>query len=167
MGLIKKKITMLGAFAVGKTSLVQRYVNSIFSEKYQTTIGVKIDQKMVEVGDTQVMLMLWDLYGEDDYLKVKPSYLMGSSGYFLVADGTRANTIDVAVQLQEMAAATTNNAPFILIVNKSDLIENWEIKEEKLDTLREKGWHIIIASAKENLMVDEAFGILASMMTEK
>jgi small GTP-binding protein len=164
MALIKKKITMLGAFAVGKTSLVQRYVNSIFSEKYQTTIGVKIDQKMVEVGDTSVMLMLWDLYGEDDYLKVKPTYLAGSSGYLLVADGTRANTIDVALQLQEMAAAYTNNAPFILIINKFDLATSWEVKEKTINLLREKGWHIIITSAKENHMVDEAFGELANMM---
>ena len=65
--MIKKKICMLGAFAVGKTSLVQRFVNSIFSEKYQTTIGVKIDQKLVQTGDTEVNLMLWDIHGEDNY----------------------------------------------------------------------------------------------------
>ena len=49
--MIKKKICMLGAFAVGKTSLVQRYVNSIFSEKYHTTVGVRIEKTQVRAND--------------------------------------------------------------------------------------------------------------------
>lgn len=67
--MIKKKVVLLGSFAVGKTSLVQRYVKSIFSEKYQTTIGVKIDQKIVNIDNTELNLLLWDIYGEDDYQK--------------------------------------------------------------------------------------------------
>jgi len=73
--MIKKKIVMLGSFAVGKTSLVQRFVNSIFSEKYLTTIGVKIDQKIVNVNDKEVNLLLWDIHGEDDYQKMVLSQL--------------------------------------------------------------------------------------------
>jgi small GTP-binding protein len=164
--MIKKKITMLGAFAVGKTSLVQRFVNSIFSEKYQTTIGVKIDQKMVEVDDKLVTLMLWDLYGEDDFLKVKSSYLMGSSGYLLVADGTRAKTLDVAISLQKMASEQTQNAPFIFILNKTDLNDLWEIDAEAIDNLRKAGWEVILTSAKENFRVEEAFQKLSTMMLQ-
>jgi len=157
---------MLGAFAVGKTSLVQRFVNSIFSEKYQTTIGVKIDQKMVEVDDKLVTLMLWDLYGEDDFLKVKSSYLMGSSGYLLVADGTRAKTLDVAISLQKMASEQTQNAPFIFILNKTDLNDLWEIDAEAIDNLRKAGWEVILTSAKENFRVEEAFQKLSTMMLQ-
>ncbi len=87
---------MVGAFAVGKTSLVQRYVRSVFSEKYQTTIGVKIDQKEVEYNGKTINLLLWDIHGEDDFMKVKPTYLIGASGYFLVADNTRAETLQTA-----------------------------------------------------------------------
>lgn len=165
--MLKKKIAMLGAFAVGKTSLVQRYVNSIFSEKYQTTIGVKIDQKVVQVDETEVTLMLWDLYGDDDFMKMKSSYLIGSSGYLLVADGTRAETIDVAVKLHEMASVVTKNAPFILLVNKSDLAETWEIQPETINRLIQKGWHIMITSAKENVMVEDAFALLTKRMLDK
>ncbi len=157
---------MLGAFAVGKTSLVQRFVNSIFSEKYQTTIGVKIDQKMVEVDDKLVTLMLWDLYGEDDFLKVKSSYLMGSSGYLLVADGTRAKTLDVAISLQKMASEQTQNAPFVFILNKTDLNDLWEIDAEAIDNLRKAGWEVILTSAKENFRVEEAFQKLSTMMLQ-
>ncbi len=164
--MIKKKIAMLGAFAVGKTSLVQRFVNSIFSEKYQTTIGVKIDQKLVRVGETDITLMLWDLYGDDDFMKMKPSYLIGSSGYLLVADGTRAETIDVALRLQAMASEATKDAPFILLINKNDLHENWEIDAETINNLKQKSWKVLITSAKDNHQVEEAFIMLSSMMLE-
>ena len=71
---------MLGAFAAGKTSLVQRYVHSLFSEKYLTTVGVKIDQKPVSVKGTPLDLILWDIYGEDEFQAVRPSYLRGRLG---------------------------------------------------------------------------------------
>ena len=89
MAVIQKKICMVGSFAVGKTSLVARFVRGIFSEKYLTTVGVKIDKRTVAVDDRQVNLLLWDLYGEDDFQKLKLSYLRGASGYFLVVDPTR------------------------------------------------------------------------------
>ncbi len=162
--MIKKKVVMLGAFAVGKTSLVQRFVHSIFSEKYLTTIGVKIDQKNVTLKGENVTLMLWDLYGEDDFMKVKANYLMGASGYFLVADGTRAETLEVAEKLHDLAAKTTNNAPFIVLLNKNDLTDLWEVSTERLDSLRNKGWTIILTSAKNNQNVDEAFYALTERM---
>lgn len=165
--MLKKKVAMLGAFAVGKTSLVQRYVNSIFSEKYQTTIGVKIDQKNLCFDDTDITLMLWDLYGDDDFMKMKPTYLLGASGYFLVVDGTRAETIDVALRLHEMAAETTKAAPFILLVNKYDLKDTWEIEQETLNRLEKQGWKIILTSAKDDVMVEDAFELLTKMMLEK
>ena len=76
--MFKMKVCMLGAFAVGKTSLVQQYVNSIFSEKYQTTLGVKIDKKSLQVDGQQLELILWDLAGEDEFMEVRSSYLRGS-----------------------------------------------------------------------------------------
>jgi len=64
---IQKKICMLGSFSVGKTSLVSRFVSTVFSDKYLTTVGVKIDKKALTVGGEDVTLMLWDIYGEDDF----------------------------------------------------------------------------------------------------
>ena len=162
--MIKKKIVMLGAFAVGKTSLVQRYVNQIFSEKYLTTIGVKIDQKDVTVNDTDVRLMVWDLYGDDDFMKVKASYLIGASGYILVADGTREETIDIALQLHELAKNTTDNAPFILLINKYDLEKSWEVPIDVINKLKLAGWHVFYTSAKNDIMVDETFELLTTLI---
>lgn len=165
--MLKKKIVMLGAFAVGKTSLVQRFVNSIFDEKYLTTIGVKIDQKDIELDSHQVTLMIWDLYGEDDFMKLKPSYLIGASGYFIIADGTRSETLAVANELHDLAQKTINNAPFILLINKSDLKEQWEIKAEEIEDLRKKGWLVYLTSAKEGTNVEEAFRQLTQLMIHR
>ncbi|MFN6951418.1 MAG: Rab family GTPase, partial [Albidovulum sp.] len=86
--MIQKKICLLGAFAVGKTSLVARFVRSTFSDKYLTTVGVKIDRKDLDLPGTPVTLMLWDLAGEDEFNTVQMSYLRGSAGLLIVADGT-------------------------------------------------------------------------------
>ncbi len=156
---------MLGAFAVGKTSLVQRFVNSIFSEKYHTTIGVKIDQKLVDVKEKKVNLILWDIHGEDEFQTVKSSYLIGASGYFLVLDGTRKNTINIAERLNNVARETAGDVPFIALVNKSDLKPQWEINQDDINHLRENGWYVIETSAKEDIAVEDAFYELAARMT--
>ena len=70
MGIKRKKICMLGTFAVGKTSLVAQFVHDIFSEKYLTTIGVKITKKSLELGGQPIELLLWDLNGEDRFQKL-------------------------------------------------------------------------------------------------
>lgn len=155
---------MIGAFAVGKTSLVQQYVNSIFSEKYHTTIGVKIDQKSVNIDDKEVNLLVWDIHGDDEYQKIKPGYIIGASGYFLVIDGTRRNTIDVAIQLNKMIYKTIGDKPFFVLINKSDLKDQWEISENDINELKNSGWKVILTSAKENQGVDEAFSRLCSCM---
>lgn len=155
---------MLGAFAVGKTSLVQRFVNSIFSEKYHTTIGVKIDQKMLELQGKKINLILWDIHGEDEFQTVKSSYLIGAAGYFLVLDGTRKNTIDIAESLHKNAKQTTDNAPFIALINKSDLKSQWEINTDHIKKLKDRGWYVLETSAKEDVAVEKAFIDLATLM---
>ncbi len=162
--MIKKKISMLGSFAVGKTSLVQQFVRSIFSEKYHTTIGVKIDQKIVHINHIEINLMLWDIHGEDDYQKVKPAYVMGSSGYFIVMDGTRRNTIEKGLELQKMAEKVSGGAPFIILINKADIADEWEITGEDIKAMEESGMKVIKTSAKTGEQVEEAFYLLTQMM---
>jgi small GTP-binding protein len=162
--MIKKKICMLGSFAVGKTSLVQRYVHSIFSDKYHTTIGVKIDQKKVQINDKEVNLLLWDIHGEDEFQKVKQSYLIGASGYILVMDGTRKKTYDVARLLHEKAVSALGDAPFVFVINKNDLKDEWDIEDDLLIKIKENGWDLLITSAKTGEGVDDAFIRLTKKM---
>lgn len=163
---IQKKICMLGLFSVGKTSLVKRYVESIFSEKYQTTVGVKIDKKIVKANGKEVTLVLWDLAGKDGITDIRESYLRGSSGYILVADGTREASIDTVKQIHE-AYIERHGVPFILVINKYDLVDDWVIDESVVDSFVEEGWTVIKTSAKYDEMVDEAFEVLTKKMLEK
>ena len=155
--MIQKKICMLGSFAVGKTSLVRRYVDSIFSDTYQTTVGVKIDKKMMHLDETEIHLVLWDLYGDDDFQKIRWSYFQGAAGYLLVADGTRRATVEKAIALEERARQEIGPVPVVFVINKSDLVDEWELDAEMETRLTEKHWTILRSSAKTGEGVDEAF----------
>ena len=164
--MIQKKICLLGGFAVGKTSLVRRFVTGTFSELYHTTIGVTIEKKTLLVGDQDVTLMIWDLYGEDDFQKMRESYLRGSSGYILVADGMRRSTLDTAESLHQLAQSTLGPVPFVLIANKTDQLKEWEIDEATLERLRHKGWLVFTGSAKTGEGIPELFVQLTQKLLE-
>lgn len=157
----KHKVCMLGAFAVGKTSLVARFVHSMFSERYLTTVGVKVDKKRVSVGDRSVELILWDMVGEDDLLKLRPSHLRGAGGYLLVVDRTRRATVETVVDLQARAEAFLGPVPFVLLLNKSDLVDEFEVDEPMIAPLRGRGWTVLETSAKTGDGVEAAFHVLA------
>ena len=154
---------MIGASGVGKTSLVAKFVHSIFSDKYLTTVGVKIDKKTVKIGDQEVMLMIWDLAGDDDFQRLQTSYLRGTSGYLLVADGTRRVTFEQILEIQTRVATALPDVPFILALNKADLAPQWEVTAADIDKLAQ--WKATRTSAKEGAGVEEAFTDLARMMT--
>jgi small GTP-binding protein len=164
--MIQKKICLYGSFAVGKTSLAARFVRSIFSDRYLTTVGVKIDKKVVRAGDRDVNLVIWDLHGEDDFQSVRMSYFRGASGYLLVADGTRRVTVEHAVILQRGAEEAVGKLPFVFLLNKSDLTEEWEVGEDSIAELAGKGWTVLQCSARTGRGVEEAFRLLTGKMLE-
>ena len=151
---------MIGAFAVGKTSLVQRFVTSLFSEKYHTTIGVKVDKKKVHVDGETVHLLIWDIHGDDPQQPLSSSYIRGASGYLLVADGTRKETLETIYWLETKVKKIIGEVPFVLLLNKSDLTKQWEIKPEDEAELKQKEWTYFITSAKSGDGVENAFQIL-------
>ncbi|WP_020410442.1 Rab family GTPase [Hahella ganghwensis] len=165
--MIAKKICLLGSFAVGKTSLIRRYVESIFSEKYHTTIGVKIDKKIVHCQGQDVQLMIWDIEGKDEFSVYRQSYLRGAAGYFLVVDGTRPESVEVAKEWHTLVNEQSLSLPFVLLVNKSDLFYEQRLKEENLAELTTMGWEIILTSAKTGDNVDKAFERLTTRLLEK
>jgi hypothetical protein len=162
--MLHKKVCMLGSFAVGKTSLVRRFVETIFSDTYLTTVGVKIDKKVLQASGQDLTLMLWDIYGEDQFQSLRMSYLRGASGYLLVADGTRRATLDKVMAIQEQAAKALGPVRFVMVLNKSDLTEQWEIEPEKERELASRGWSVIRTSAKTGEGVELAFETLARAM---
>jgi small GTP-binding protein len=158
---IKKKICMVGMYGVGKTSLVRRFVESIYEDRYLTTIGVKIDKKTVSVEGREVMLAIWDMAGEDEIAQARLSHLRGAEGYILVADGTRRATLEKAIDLNRRIGESAGNLPFVLVVNKNDLRSQWEIQPADLDSL---GWRVYESSAKTGEGVEDLFRTLAGQM---
>ena len=132
--MIQKKICMLGGFAVGKTSLVRQFVESIYSDKYHTTVGVKIDKKLVTAGDQEINLLLWDIQGEDGVQKLRSSYLRGAAGYLLVIDSTRGTTLDTACAIQQSAQELLGLVPLSRSLTKSILSMNgtWTKRRSKV-----------------------------------
>lgn len=153
---------MVGAAGVGKTSLVRRYVESVFSERYHSTIGVKVDKKVIDVGGTEVTLILWDLAGMEELSSLPTAYLRGAAGYLLVVDGTRPDTLQTAERLQQHVATATADAPFLVLLNKADLREQWRLPNGE-QALSQRAWQGFECSAKTGAGVQPAFGELARL----
>ncbi|MBT8136470.1 MAG: GTP-binding protein [Gammaproteobacteria bacterium] len=159
-----RKVCIIGDFAVGKTSTVARFVHNVFSDKYLTTVGVKIDTRKLSIDDQEIKLIIWDIAGTDRFSAVEFSYLRGASGYLVVIDGTRGHTADVAERLVDEARERYGDVPKVFLVNKSDLQEEWEISDERLAGLRKDGKPVFITSAKNGANVDEAIHELARQL---
>jgi small GTP-binding protein len=162
--MLQKKICMLGTTAVGKTSLVRRFVEGIYSEEYHTTVGVKIDRKDVRLDERTLTLILWDLYGWDEFQSLRLEYLRGMSGYLLVADGTRKSTVNDALSIAESVATDFAKIPFVFLLNKIDLKNEWEVGAEMEERLAGQGWTVMRSSAKTGEAVEAAFHTLGRKM---
>ena len=162
--MIQKKVTMLGAYGVGKTCLVRQFVTSLFDEKYLATIGVKVDEKVVHLPDQSIKLLLWDVAGAEKYFSVPMSYIRGSSGCLLVIDGTRPDTFDHGVQLWETVQNELGALPFVVALNKVDLLTDWKVDDAMVGALKERDMPVMTSSAKTGEGVEEAFQTLTQML---
>jgi small GTP-binding protein len=162
--ILQKKVCMLGAVGVGKTSLVRRFVESIFSERYHATVGVKIDRKSLSLGATQLNLMLWDLQGEAAHQETRLEYLRGAAGCLIVMDATRRATLETARSLEQRAAAVAPEARVVFVLNKIDLTDRVEVTDALLDPFSARGSIIVRTSALSGQGVEAAFRGLAERM---
>jgi small GTP-binding protein len=124
---IKKKVILTGNFGVGKTSLFHQFLYSQFSEKYLTTIGVKVDKKTVEVNGREVVLMIWDIAGEITQDKVPHSYFLGASAVIYVFDVKRPSTYQHLSSDLEYLRNQIPEAVVKVVGNKADLATPAEI----------------------------------------
>ena len=159
--MIQKKICMVGVYGTGKTCLVQQFVHSIFSVKYLSTVGVKIDKKQVKVDDDEVNLLLWDLEGRDGTRDVTPSYIRGAHGIIYVADGTRPETADQLVEIRTIVTDAVGEIPSVVALNKIDLTEDWKLSASQENSAGGSGVHRLRTSAKTGEGVEAAFQWLA------
>ncbi len=158
--MISKKIALLGMWGVGKTSLVRRFVDSIYEDKYHSTLGVKVDKKLVSLeGGSHINMLLWDIAGAEDHFSVPMHYVRGAAGYLVVIDGTRSETLDRALDLIRAIEASIGSLPFVTVINKADL--PWQFSEEDVKIrLEPYGCTIFKSSAKTGENVEAAFAAL-------
>jgi len=164
--MVQKKICMVGVFGVGKTAMVQQYVHSIFTAKYLSTVGVKIDRKDVQVGDQSLTMMLWDLEGRDHKGDINPSYVRGAHGVIYVIDGTRRETFDQTFEIRDMVTGTIGDVPSVVAVNKTDLTDQWQLKPSDEEAIQTRGLHRIRTSAKTGDGVNATFQWLAEALLQ-
>lgn len=127
--MISKKVILTGSFGVGKTSLFNRFIYQQFSDKYMTTIGVKVNKKNILVDDKEVSMLLWDIAGEVSQDKVPASYFLGASGIVYVADLSRPSTF---INLETDIAFLRKLLPdcsIIIVANKRDLVTEEQLNE--------------------------------------
>lgn len=155
--MIQKKICLMGSFSVGKTSLIKRFVKSMFDDKYHTTVGVKIDKKVMEIKGHDITFVIWDIAGEDDFASFRPSFLRGISGYIIVVDGTRPKSIDVGLAIHKKSAVITGGVPVVFALNKCDLVDQWVIDDTQRRAFEAFNYPTLETSAKTGQSVDEIF----------
>ena len=159
--MVQKKICMVGVYGTGKTCLVQRFVHSLFSPRYLSTVGVKIDRTNVAVRGEPVTLMLWDLEGREGVRDVNPSYVRGAHGLIFVVDGTRRETFDQAFEIRDAVSSHVGQIPAVLAFNKADLTADWTLTGADEESVSSHGLHGIRTSAKSGEGVEATFQWLA------
>jgi len=155
--MLRKKLILLGATEVGKTSLMARWVRGIFSEKYIATIGVKIEKKNLQINNEDLMLQIWDLQGESESKGPFQAYIRGAAGCIFIADGTRPETLQYVLGIRGQILRELGDIPSVLVLNKADRSEDWKLSTKDISTMEKENWEVFRTSAKSGLGVDSAF----------
>ena len=163
---IQKKVCLLGEFAVGKTSLVRRFVEGRFDDKYLSTIGVKISRKEIQRPKDTLQLLLWDLAGGDDFSQVGSSYLRGAAGALIVCDLTRRDTLRAFSYYSQQLQTLHINPALVIVGNKADLTAERTVTDQDLQNLVPgRDIPYILTSAKTGHGVENVFDLLAEQLS--
>jgi len=149
--MIRKKILLLGDFSVGKTSLVRRYVEGAFDDKYLTTIGVKISKKLCTIEGVECELLIWDVEGSTPSKKISLGYYRGASGAIFVTDITRRETLENLQAHKDVFLTENPNASYVTAYNKADMLSGIARENIVLDK------DTFLTSAKDDKNVEALF----------
>lgn len=163
---ITKKICLLGDPAVGKTSLIHRYVYDVFDDKYLSTIGAKITKKTLTIDKTEesinLTMLVWDIAGQKVFGNVHQTYYRGAEGALLVTDITRKETFENAAGWVSELFRIAGRIPVIMLINKFDLKDHAAVNQEYVNKIAGRlGVPYLFTSAKSGLNVETAFKSIA------
>ncbi|MGH8480498.1 MAG: Rab family GTPase [Gammaproteobacteria bacterium] len=155
---ITRKVCLLGAAAVGKTSLSTRFLTNTFSEQYLSTVGLRVGSRELLLREGLTLkLIIWDIAGTRVLTRINTGYLKGTAGIAYVADGTRRETLTTALDLRAEVARSLAPVPSVLLLNKADLGGQWDIEADDLLALISDGVRLFKTSAKDGTGVEAAF----------
>ena len=162
------KVLLLGNSDVGKSSLLLRYVDSVWSDTFVPTIGVDFKVKTIEIDGKKVKLQIWDTAGQERFRTVVSTYFRGAHGLFLIYDITNRDSFkNLENWLIEIEKNASENVLKILIGNKNDLEDERDIASDEGKAFANRnGMQFIETSAKKNTNVNEAFETLGKLMIE-
>ncbi|OGS62769.1 MAG: hypothetical protein A3K59_01455 [Euryarchaeota archaeon RBG_19FT_COMBO_69_17] len=171
---LKSKICLVGEKAVGKTSLIRRYVLNMFDDHYITTIGTKVSKKEVRVFRPEqdllvdVDMTIWDIMGEKGFRELlKDAYFYGANGILAVADLTRKRTLDDLDDWIDGVEQVVGKVPILIAVNKSDLVSDAQFTEKDVEQVAKAfESEYLMTSAKTGENVEEAFRRLGAIVSE-
>ncbi len=157
------KILLAGDEAVGKTSLIRRLVKNEFAQDYKPTLGFEITLHQLQVENTLINFVIWDIAGQTAFESVRRSYYKESRGFLLVFN--LANRISLrnleywTAEIREICP----DAPLVLLGNKADLPD----QKVTVDEMRQMAHKLgavgsLLTSAKNGRGVSEAFVMLGT-----
>jgi len=162
--IVQKKVCLLGDFGVGKTSLVRRFVEDRFDDKYLTTIGVKISRKTITRSYGSMSMLIWDLAGSTGFDSfTNPSYMQGTAGAIIVCDITRRETLTIMAEYARQARIINPRIHLIFVCNKTDLVDGRVIADEDIREVSSTfgDGTYFLSSAKTGENVEDVFFTLA------
>ncbi|MHA1449042.1 MAG: Rab family GTPase [Candidatus Hodarchaeales archaeon] len=165
---MKYKILLLGDGAVGKTSLVHRYVHSQFKITYKATLGTDIFAKRVELPGTIAELQIWDLSGQAHFSAIRSKFYRKANGGLLVFDLTNKITLDNCNKWLTEVNSQEPDIPIFLVGNKMDLTDLRSVTDEQIQSFAQKyNLEYLLASAKSGDNVEAIFRKLSEKVVEK
>jgi small GTP-binding protein len=170
---VTKKVCMLGDPAVGKTSLIRRYVYDTFDDAYLTTIGAKVTKKTLKIGRTEppidimLTMLIWDIAGQEKFSSVHELYYKGTDGMFLVSDVTKKETIDNMSKWRDIIFRITDKTPAVCMLNKTDLAPGDTIEgDDRIKRVSSiMDLPALYTSAKTGTGTEKAFTLLGTEIT--
>ena len=173
---VEKKVCLLGDFGVGKTSLVRRFVEDVYNDRYLSTLGVKVTRKQMAIKDFKkkpllridLNLTIWDLVGQKGFQSIKSSAYKGTNGAFVVCDLSRPETIENMQWWVDSLSKFTSDIPLFFLANKVDLTDYCipdDLKDKIQTILKKNNGHFFSTSAKTGKDVEAAFQSMGMNLT--
>ena len=163
------KMILIGDSGVGKTNILNRYINNTFSETTKSTVGVELGTKVEEYNNTKIKVQIWDTAGQERYKSITKTYYKGAKGAFIVYDITKKDSFkNIDKWIQDLREFGEDDAAILIVGNKSDLEESREVTT---DEVKKKAEVYKMAycetSALKSKNINYAFQTLIKLVAEK